>query len=317
MIYEIRKGVNEMAQTKENSKMKILGISGSHKRDKLTSVSWYLLNEALSGATDLGAVADSVHLRDLNIIPCEGCSKCMGGGTCPLLDDEKDDTLKLVEKIRWADAIIFSFPVYGLHAAGILTNFIGGRAKAFLGEDLVVSGQENFGKSSLFRGKLVGLIANGGGFGMEMSFLTIWPALWSSKAIPVACVGLSTFEYQKVHFIEQTPVGKRIEEAQWAKNMSRSVGERVYDAYYSKARPIMEGMMGIKDIKGSDEIEKMVDEYGLVWTADGIEEFNKTPVFAREVALKLMVQNFQKLGFTEINREAVIKGREKFCGTKM
>ncbi len=306
-----------MTQTEQCKDMKILGLCGSHKRDKETSISWYLQQESLKAAEELGAVTKSLHLRDYNIIPCEGCSKCMGGGACPLLADEKDDTLKLVEEIKWANAIIFSFPVYGLHAAGITTNFIGGRAKAFLGEDLVVEGTENFGKSSLFRGKLVGLIANGGGYGMEMSFLTLWPALYSSKAIPVACAGISTFEYQKVPFIEKTPVSKKIEDTEWAKNMARSVGQRIFDAYYSKARPILEGMMGIKEIKEESEIAKIVDDYGLVWTADGLEEFNKTPVFAREVALKMMVENFQKLGYTEINREAVIKGREKFSGMKL
>lgn len=303
-----------MGQEEKKSRIKILGICASHKRQKESSLSWFLLEESIKATIEEGAVTDMIHLRDFNIMPCEGCSKCMGGGTCPLLEDKTDDTIKLVEKIKWADAIIFSFPVYGLHAAGILSNFIGGRAKPFLGEELVVEGKENFGKSSFLRGKFVGMIANAGGYGMEMAFVTLWPALWASKAIPVACTGISTFEYQKVPFIEMTPVSKRIEDTEWAKNMARSVGQRVCDAYYSKARPILEGMMGINDIKESNEILKIVDDYGLVWTEDGIEEFNKTPIFAREVALKLMVENFKNLGYTEINKSAVIAGREKFAG---
>jgi multimeric flavodoxin WrbA len=295
------------------TKKKILGICGSHKKDKTKSLSWYLLQESLHAVSELGAYVDAVHLPEMNILPCEGCSTCMGGGTCPLLADKTDDTQKLVDKIREATGLIYSFPVYGLHAPGILLNFIGGRAKAFLGEELVVQGKENFGESSLFKGKIVGMLANGGGFGMEMSFLTLWPALFASKAIPVACAGFSSFEYQKVPFIENTPISKRIEDTQWAKNMARSVGQRVYDALDSKARPILEGMLGIRQIASQEQLDEEVDQYGLVWTKSGREEFNKIPPFARDVALQMMVKNIKSLGFTKITREAILEGRKRFA----
>lgn len=80
----------------------------------------------------------------------------MTGETCPQLKKKEDETLKVVEKIRWADGIIFSYPVYGLHPPGVLCNFIGGRGKAFLAEDEVVAGRQLFGESTIFTGKLIG-----------------------------------------------------------------------------------------------------------------------------------------------------------------
>ncbi|MBD3315733.1 MAG: hypothetical protein GF344_08100 [Chitinivibrionales bacterium] len=297
----------------EGESLKVLGLCGSHKMDKQESVSWYLLQQALEAVSENGVEVDAVHLSSMNIYRCQGCSRCMGGGECPLLSRDGDETLSLVEMIRSSDALIFSFPVYGLHAANATTDFIGGRAKPFLGEELVVSGKENLGKSSLFRGKMGGLIANGGGYGMEMAFVSLWPALFASKAIPVACAGVSTFEYQKVDFIENTPISKKIEDTEWARNISRSVGQRVYDALHSQARYIIEGMMGIRRIKDDDELGIVTDKLGLKWDKSGREEFEKIPVFAREVALKMIAENIGKLGYDLLTKEAIIEGRKRFA----
>ncbi len=293
--------------------IKVLGLNGTHKRKKEESLSWYLLLQSLEALEELGCETEAVHLPDLNILDCEGCSRCMGGEECPLNRSKKDDTKNFAAKIREADALIYSYPTYGLHAPAILLKFIGGRGKAFLGEDLVVQGQSNLGEESLFRGKIVGIIVNAGGFGMEPALMTIWPALYASKAIVVASACISAFEYQKVGFIAHSPMGKPIENAEWAKMMCRGVGQRVYDALHSNCRPIIEGMMGIRAVKDDDEIYLETDKHGLSWTQSGWEEFNKIPVFAREAALEGICKNAKDLGFEKITREAIIEGRKLFA----
>ena len=148
-------------------KMKVLVICGTHKKNKKQSSSWFLLEKALEHAQEIGAEIDAINFADYNILPCRGCNLCMTGETCPQLKKCNDETLKVVERIRWADGIIFSYPVYGLHPPGVLCNFIGGRGKAFLGEDKAMTGEQPLGKSTIFTGKIIGSIVNAGGFGME------------------------------------------------------------------------------------------------------------------------------------------------------
>ena len=289
--------------------MKILGICGTHKKNKKESASWFLLQKALECAQELGAVTEAINFVYYNILPCLGCNTCMTGETCPQLNKGEDETLKVVDKIRWADAIIFSYPVYGLHPPGVLCNFIGGRGKAFLGEDEAVAGKQLFGESTIFKGKLIGSIVNAGGFGMEAALNTFFPAFLHTKAIQVACVGVSLLEYQFNPILRNSGMGKRLEDADWAIDMSRSVAKRIINIYNSPALPILKNMLGLKEMELSEKEEQGDKE--ISWTPDAKTQLGKLPIFVRPIAKRAIEKEARERGVTEITIDLMLKVKEK------
>ena len=285
--------------------MKILGICGTHKKNKKQSASWFLLQKALQCAQELGAETDAINFVDYNILPCLGCNTCMTGETCPQLKKKEDETLKVVEKIRWADGIIFSYPVYGLHPPGVLCNFIGGRGKAFLAEDEVVAGRQLFGESTIFRGKLIGSIVNAGGFGMEAALNTFFPAFLDAKAIQVACVGVSLLEYQFNPILKKSGMGKRLDDADWAIDMARSVAKRLLTIYDSPALPILNSMLGLKDIEAPEIEEKGVGD--IMWTPEAKKQLGKLSFFVRPIAKRAIEKEAKEKGLSEITIDLMLE----------
>jgi multimeric flavodoxin WrbA len=285
--------------------MKILGICGTHKKNKKQSASWFLLQKALQCAQELGAETDAINFVDYNILPCLGCNTCMTGETCPQLKKKEDETLKVVEKIRWADGIIFSYPVYGLHPPGVLCNFIGGRGKAFLAEDEVVAGRQLFGESTIFRGKLIGSIVNAGGFGMEAALNTFFPAFLHAKAIQVACVGVSLLEYQFNPILKKSGMGKRLDDADWAIDMARSVAKRLFTIYDSPALPILNSMLGLKDIEAPEIEEKGVGD--IMWTPEAKKQLGKLSFFVRPIAKRAIEKEAKEKGLSEITIDLMLE----------
>lgn len=85
--------------------MKVLGILGS---PRLGGNSDILLEEALSGASAVGAEVEKVVLGQKKISGCLDCKKCNETGICAI----KDDMPEIHKKILEADTIIHSVPVY-------------------------------------------------------------------------------------------------------------------------------------------------------------------------------------------------------------
>ncbi|OGW78034.1 MAG: hypothetical protein A3I73_06110 [Omnitrophica bacterium RIFCSPLOWO2_02_FULL_45_16] len=85
--------------------MKILGISGSPKKEGFTNL---LLNEALDGARAGGAGTDKIILNDLDFKPCQACGGCDETGVCVLSDDMR----AVYEKLEHADGFIIASPIY-------------------------------------------------------------------------------------------------------------------------------------------------------------------------------------------------------------
>ncbi len=84
---------------------KILGISGSPRRHGNTEI---LLDRALDGASQAGAVVEKIVVSELCIGPCRGCFRCIKNGVCAIRDD-----MRLVyRKLDEADGIILASPVY-------------------------------------------------------------------------------------------------------------------------------------------------------------------------------------------------------------
>ena len=91
-------------------KRRVLVLNGSPRRDaSSTMVVTRAFCEGLSEGGD--TETETVHVRDLEITPCLGCLSCWGRtpGECVI---RGDDVRPLIEKIRAADVLIASFPLY-------------------------------------------------------------------------------------------------------------------------------------------------------------------------------------------------------------
>ncbi len=107
--------------------MNILAINGSPKGER--SNTWRLTSAFLRGiatreesACGQTSAVETLHVAKLDIKPCLGCFSCWSKtpGTCCLHDDMQ----AIIEKILWADVIIWSFPLYYFGLPGPLKNLI-------------------------------------------------------------------------------------------------------------------------------------------------------------------------------------------------
>lgn len=107
--------------------MNILAINGSPKGER--SNTWRLTSAFLQGIAareesvcGQTPAVETLHVAKLDIKPCLGCFSCWSKtpGTCCLHDDMQ----AIIEKILWADAIIWSFPLYYFGLPGPLKNLI-------------------------------------------------------------------------------------------------------------------------------------------------------------------------------------------------
>ncbi|MFC1967716.1 flavodoxin family protein [Chloroflexota bacterium] len=90
--------------------MKVMAFNGSPRKTWNTAM---LLEKALEGAAKAGAQTELVHLNDLTFKGCQSCFSCkIRGGKSYGKCDRKDDLTPILERVREADAIIMSSPVY-------------------------------------------------------------------------------------------------------------------------------------------------------------------------------------------------------------
>jgi multimeric flavodoxin WrbA len=64
------------------------------------------------GAQQYGAETETVRLSKCNIIQCIACDACQNRTDYGCIHDEKDDFLKIVNKCRDADIVIYATPIY-------------------------------------------------------------------------------------------------------------------------------------------------------------------------------------------------------------
>lgn len=75
----------------------------------------------IKGASESGHESEKVYLKDVNILPCLGCSACQNnGGNCI----RKDDMASIYEKMKEADVIVYASPVYFYTWNGIMKMMI-------------------------------------------------------------------------------------------------------------------------------------------------------------------------------------------------
>lgn len=89
--------------------MKVLVINASANREKSTTM--ILTRSFLEG---LGETGEVINTADLDMKPCKACYACWfaTGGKCV----QKDDAAEVLEKIREADLVIWSIPLYAYGA---------------------------------------------------------------------------------------------------------------------------------------------------------------------------------------------------------
>ena len=95
----------KLPESRPDSKLKVLGIAGSPRRDGNTD---HLLHQVIAGISSQGAETKMVVLSELNISPCRHCDGCLKIGKCVI----DDDMQWLHTDLRKADRIVLASPIF-------------------------------------------------------------------------------------------------------------------------------------------------------------------------------------------------------------
>lgn len=99
--------------------MKIVAINSSFRGSK--GISAFLIDKLFEGAAEKGVECEAIHLAELHISHCIDCQLCQTPDhllKCAF--DGTDDASLVFQKMREADLIIFSTPVYTLGMSSLL-----------------------------------------------------------------------------------------------------------------------------------------------------------------------------------------------------
>lgn len=86
--------------------MRVTGFMGSPRKHGNTA---YLLDRFLEEAERFGAETQKIHVPDLKVTPCTGCSVCEKKGRCVFKDDMQDRVFPL---LRNSDIVVMASPIY-------------------------------------------------------------------------------------------------------------------------------------------------------------------------------------------------------------
>lgn len=95
----------------------VLVISSSLR---VTSNSAILAHEVVRGATEAGHQAEFLTLAEKDIHFCTGCLACQRSHTCVI----NDDMSMIVDKVKYADVLVFATPVYYYNMSGQLKTML-------------------------------------------------------------------------------------------------------------------------------------------------------------------------------------------------
>ena len=102
--------------------MKLFALNGSHK--KTGGVNQLLIDRLFKGAADAGAECETVRLSKCTIKPCLACDYCQAQTGYACVHDGKDDFLGIIAKMKRADIVVFSTPVYVFQMSSLLKTFL-------------------------------------------------------------------------------------------------------------------------------------------------------------------------------------------------
>lgn len=99
--------------------MKILAINSSFRGTK--GFSYFLINKIFNGAKEQGAECEVINLSELKMHHCIDCQACQQPEHyLKCVFEDKDDIAMVFDKIREADLIIYSTPVYVFEMSSLL-----------------------------------------------------------------------------------------------------------------------------------------------------------------------------------------------------
>lgn len=98
--------------------MKVLGISGSMRKDGNTAI---LVKTILEHCKGDGIKTEFISLSGKKIHPCLGCEKCKEKKWCVI---ENDDWEKIINKVLDCEVLVIGSPTYYYDVSGQLKNFI-------------------------------------------------------------------------------------------------------------------------------------------------------------------------------------------------
>lgn len=133
--------------------MNIIAIVGSPRLNGNTN---YLVDQALSEASKLGALTEKVILSQYKVNPCQGHTDCDSFDTC----QQQDDAVWILDKFIQADGVILATPVYYYTVSAWM--------KAFIDRNYFFYRHNQKGIA-----RAVGLIVVAGGAGIENALQTL------------------------------------------------------------------------------------------------------------------------------------------------
>ncbi len=98
--------------------MKVVGISGSSRKDGNTAI---IINTIFEELNKAGIETELIQLADIDIQPCRACFACRGRGNCVFKDDGFCDIFSRMVK---ADGIILGSPVYSADVSSKMKAFL-------------------------------------------------------------------------------------------------------------------------------------------------------------------------------------------------
>ena len=137
--------------------MKAVGIVGSPRKNGNTEM---LTKHTLKAIAEEGLDTELIRLAGLDIRPCDACMLCRSEGheeQCPI----EDDLLPLYAKVKEAEAIIISSPVYYGSATALV--------KAFMERVGYMAGTKR-----VFAGKVGGPLVVARRGGQNFTFAQLW-----------------------------------------------------------------------------------------------------------------------------------------------
>jgi multimeric flavodoxin WrbA len=135
--------------------MKVVGIVGSPRKGGNTEI---LTNHALKAVEEEGVDIEVVRLAGLDIRPCNACQACRKAETCPI----DDDLLPIYNKMKGAEGIILSSPVYYGSATALIKGLM--ERSGFISQH----------NGRVFNGKVGGPLVVARRAGHNFTFAQLW-----------------------------------------------------------------------------------------------------------------------------------------------
>lgn len=150
---------------------KVIAINGSKRKENTYGV----IKKIEKILNDKEIEVEIINLFDYEIKDCIGCVKCIEKENC--VYKEKDEMIKLMEKLESCDGIILASPVY-------LRN-ISGKFKTFIDRTCVW-----YHRPTLY-GKPILCVATTAGSGLKATLDYLEDVVKQWGAVPAGCIGLS------------------------------------------------------------------------------------------------------------------------------